>query len=730
MSDETNRPGSEEIEGYFDTLIEEFDKNDTSSMDGEQFEMRDMSRFFEDAKTAGSGFESTVDSHRPRLDEEGMIVLFDEENGIDATAARFEEIEGLKEQASQIFAQEPPVYDEPSPFAAEEGSYAPAPAIFETAADDDNTSSFDPIGAIDVTNGEEEFNVFESAPEDDSRDVEESFAADSNIAPDDGRKLVDLEEEPPKKSIAAGLFPQKGDSVFEIVRKIVFLSASAVFVGAGVVLASTLIQSREAVEEQHDLMEMVTTTVATSINEEGEVETIPPTTEEREQHHESLMNSFVEVSDDVKGFIELPGCDIYYPVVQSTDNDYYLTHTYDNKTNKAGAIFMDYRCVITEDYMSPNIVLYGHNQEDGTMFGNLKKYKGNVDFYKENPIVSFNTGYGIGDYVIFAWFVTNVYPKQDLHGEVFHYHDYIDVLDDEVTFNWYIEQVNLRNQIIPPVDVAFGDQLLVLSTCSTEYVDSRFVVMARKLRPGESKETIDVSGVKLNDAAKGIDWDAVLYGRTAATTTEPTETTTEETTTTTVTTTETTTTTVTTTEETTTTTVTTTETTTEPTTTTTVTTTVTEEETTEPTTTTAPYITSQGGDGARVAIVTGATGTGGSSGGGESGGGESGGGESGGPSGGGESGGGESGGDAPSGGGDAPSGGGESGGGESGGPSGGGDAPSGGGDAPSGGGAPSGGDAPSGGGDAPSGGGDAPSGGGAPSGGDAPSGGGSPAVGP
>ena len=267
------------------------------------------------------------------------------------------------------------------------------------------------------------------------------------------------------------------------------------------------------------------------------------------------MDSFIELSDNVKGFIELEGCGIRLPVVQGTDNIYYLTHTYNDRKNKAGSIFMDYRCTVSEEYTSPNIVLYGHNQEDGTMFGNLKYYKNNVDFYKKNPIVVFNTEYGIGDYIIFGYFVTNVYEKQDSAGEVFHYHDYIETLNNESTFNWYMSQVNERNQIIPPIDVVYGDKLLVLSTCSNEYSDSRFVVMARKVREGENISAIDFSTARLNPNAKQIDWDAIL-GRsesesTVSETTEPetsadtsesttvttTETTTVETTTTSVTTT-------------------------------------------------------------------------------------------------------------------------------------------------------------------------------------------------
>ena len=535
MSEEkTTSDNGSEIDGYFDSLMEEYDKNDDRVVPEEDttqdvpLDMRDFSKFFEDAAASGSGFKSTVDNSTPVLDEDGMIVIFDADSGIDATDSK-KRIEQMRKSISERKAEkEIPVFEEP-------------------------------VAAVsrDIDEDDIEKDIFASTGEIDD-------SADSNISPEpEGVKELPTEpvyrgeKRPSKKGGGIrGLFPQKGDGVGEVIRKVVFLSASVVFVGAGVVLINTLIQSKQAMDEQQQLIEMITTTAHTTINEKGEVETIPPTTEEREQHNESLMNSFVEVSSDVKGFVELPGCDIYDPVVQGTDNDYYLTHTYDNKTNKAGAVFMDYRCTVSEEFTSPNIVLYGHNQEDGTMFGNLKKYKNDVEFYKENPFVSFNTDNGIGDYVIFGYFITNVYPKQDLYGEVFHYHDYIDALADETTFNWYMEEIAERNQIIPSVDVQFGDPLLVLSTCSTEYADSRFVVIARKLREGETTADIDVSGTVLNPDAKKIDWDAVLYGKTLISTTEST---TEETTTTAETTTTTTEPTTTTSEETTTTTVTTTE---------------------------------------------------------------------------------------------------------------------------------------------------------------------------
>lgn len=484
MSEEKKTTDSEEsVEGFFDTLIEDFsteaplenggdEGNDTDSEKG-------FSKFFEDAAAFGNAFQSTIDKTPDEIsspDSEDTVVDFTSEGNAEQVIQPAEEVKPEPEKETITT----PVTDE-----------------------DGMIVIFDDDAGINATGVD-----MPDANDDSNREV-----------------IDDVSEHP---GLIRGLFPMKGDSAGEVIRKCVFLLSACVFVGAGVMLASTLIQSKEAVEDLEKLQSEITTTVATTINEDGEIVTIPPTIEEREEHHESLMNSFVEVSGDVVGFIEVDSCGISYPVVQGPDNEYYLTHTYDNKKNKAGSVFMDYRCTLSDGYCSPNIVLYGHNQEDGTMFGNLKNFKNNVEFYRENPEVSFNSVNGLGDYVIFAYFISNVHEYQDSEGEVFHYHDYIDTLNSEATFNWYMKEVGERNQIISPVDVQFGDQLLVLSTCSNEYFDSRFVVMARKLRDGESYSDFDFKKARLNPDARQIDWDAI-YSRTtpteSTTTTVPTTTT-------------------------------------------------------------------------------------------------------------------------------------------------------------------------------------------------------------
>lgn len=394
-------------------------------------------------------------------------------------------------------------------------------------------------GTFDDTEAAETDAETENAPEAEETAAEnEAETAPHGADKEEVPEKEDVSESVPKDEItenedinekwlvrfAKGIFPVKGDSVFEVIRKIIFLAAIIVFIGAGVMLASTLIQSKKAVEMQSSMRDIIETTVATTIDENGNVQTVPPTKEEEQQHNAEVVESFKDVKDYV-GYLEVAGCEIFDPVVQGEDNEYYLKNNIYGEQNKAGALFMDYRCIVTPEYTSPNLVIYGHNQEDGTMFGRLKYYKinysdpdYNADFYKYNPVIKFNPEFETGEYLIYGFFVTNALESQDSNGEVFHYHDYIETMNDENTFNWYQGEVQKRNQIISPVDVVYGDQLLVLSTCSNEFTNSRFVVFARKLREGESVSDYDFSETRINPNAQGVDWDAIMSGETSATT--------------------------------------------------------------------------------------------------------------------------------------------------------------------------------------------------------------------
>ena len=99
-------------------------------------------------------------------------------------------------------------------------------------------------------------------------------------------------------------------------------------------------------------------------------------------------------TSDVIGWIAIPGTEISYPLVQGTDSDYYLTHTWNQNSSAVGAIFMDCRC--SADFSGFNTIVYGHRMNNGSMFAALKHYKSRIscrhipgicDQCKRNPCV-------------------------------------------------------------------------------------------------------------------------------------------------------------------------------------------------------------------------------------------------------------------------------------------------------------------------------------------------------
>ncbi|MBQ2824553.1 MAG: class B sortase [Oscillospiraceae bacterium] len=227
----------------------------------------------------------------------------------------------------------------------------------------------------------------------------------------------------------------------------------------------------------------------------------------------SLLSSaeqLLEINPDTVGWVQIDNTNVAMPVVQRKGNDgnsYYLNTAFDGSRNKAGTVFLDMRAELTADKRSDNLILYGHNQKDKTMFGDLAYYKKDLDYYKSHPVIKFSSNYRNDVYKIFAYFVTPVLPEQTSDGVIFDYHNYIE-LDDEDRYSDFIENIMVRSQIITSVDVKHGDKFLTLSTCSNEFEPSRFVVVARRVRKGED-ESVDVSGAYLNPNAKTPEWDVI-----------------------------------------------------------------------------------------------------------------------------------------------------------------------------------------------------------------------------
>lgn len=119
---------------------------------------------------------------------------------------------------------------------------------------------------------------------------------------------------------------------------------------------------------------------------------------------------------DTVGYITIEGSQVDNPVVQTSNNEYYLDHGFDGQEFRAGTVFMD----CTDDFgadpetWSENIVLYGHNMADNTMFGSLRQYRQNPSYYKEAPFITFSSNYADYTYVMVGLLITGGDADSDL----------------------------------------------------------------------------------------------------------------------------------------------------------------------------------------------------------------------------------------------------------------------------------------------------------------------------
>ena len=209
--------------------------------------------------------------------------------------------------------------------------------------------------------------------------------------------------------------------------------------------------------------------------EKGETITTEDTKEQNEKIERMLQVKQLQAQNaDIVGWLEIENTNINYPVLQGTDNSYYMTHNYKKEKSKNGSIFLnaDYNWNIP----SNNLLIYGHNLGNGMMFQELLKYE-KESFYQEHPIIRFTTAEEDAEYEIISVFKSRVYYKSEKN--VFRYYYFINSKSEE-KYDEFVK--NAKNASLYPIDATanYGDQLITLSTCSYYVEDGRFAVVGRK----------------------------------------------------------------------------------------------------------------------------------------------------------------------------------------------------------------------------------------------------------
>lgn len=173
---------------------------------------------------------------------------------------------------------------------------------------------------------------------------------------------------------------------------------------------------------------------------------------------------------EMAGWLRIEGTAIDYPVMHTPeDPEKYLHRNFQGEESYAGTPFIDYRCTETSD----NLVIYGHNMSDGSMFHTLPDYQ-QKNHWQAHPVIRFDSVYEEREYEVVAAFYDRVYYT---HETNFKFYNFIDAAD-EADYNSAVAQFRKKSLYDTGVTPQYGQQLITLVTCTYQVENGRFVVVA------------------------------------------------------------------------------------------------------------------------------------------------------------------------------------------------------------------------------------------------------------
>ncbi len=269
----------------------------------------------------------------------------------------------------------------------------------------------------------------------------------------------------------------KISKILSSVFTVVFL---AVFILSGYQIVSYLLEGKE----ESDLNQEMIREAVVSVEEKPiYVEDVFPLEETvtEEIKPEKKILYYPDISVDLQklkseysgivGWLYLPETPINYPVMQAEDNDYFVHRLPNGKENSAGSIFMDFRA--KSDLTQGNIILYGHNMKNNSMFGTILDYR-DPSYFADHPYLFYFTDSGKYRLEIFA----GVHTTSDSYIYSF------PQTDDEMRH--YLSKIRTSSVFKSDVLVSATDRVFVLSTCSGSTTDTHRFVICAKLVPIES----------------------------------------------------------------------------------------------------------------------------------------------------------------------------------------------------------------------------------------------------
>lgn len=259
-----------------------------------------------------------------------------------------------------------------------------------------------------------------------------------------------------------------------IVRLMLFLCCVLAVISAVMVLRGILVSKKEQAAFE-ELAKFVESPPATQQGDGGAGDSQTGVPGEPSPELEEQSNPYAElaqVNPDFAAWLKIPQTEIDYPVMFTPDDpEYYLRRAFDKTNSQSGTPFIGVEASLD----STCFIIYGHNMNNGTMFGTLDYYT-DPEFWASQRTFTLDTVDEQREYEVFAAAKTKILPAD---SPEFQYYRYAGDLD-EPRFEEFIEGLQAQALYDTGILPTYGDQVLILSTCSYHTQDGRFIIAARK----------------------------------------------------------------------------------------------------------------------------------------------------------------------------------------------------------------------------------------------------------
>lgn len=248
-------------------------------------------------------------------------------------------------------------------------------------------------------------------------------------------------------------------------KKIVESSLLILFMGIFIFSTAKLLAFKQELKETKEESEsLIEETIAPPKEIYEEV-----TEEEKIEDMQIDFQKLKDTNQDIVGWMVFNNKNVHNPLVQTTDNEYYLTHSFKNKENSVGSLFVDYRNKPFED---ENTIIFGHQTPNNTMFGSLEDVfkKGFFDEENRDIIYIFDTEHRLRKYKIFSYYVIETEEYYITPS-----------FKEEREYNEFLKTLKRRSFKNLDVEVTTKDKILTLSTCAGPHGTTKRRVIHAKL---------------------------------------------------------------------------------------------------------------------------------------------------------------------------------------------------------------------------------------------------------